>query len=171
MQSQWAHRKDERWLDSVSVCVCVCVCVCVPLARETERLREKLRERDKERGRKRERERERERGWGKKEREERRVWESTPPPPPPPQRTCHRFAPSCFFIFLRAKTNHFPANRVTVRQSVLAITCMRKGDYHGAITAADLALRIACALPPPFLLFLYWERKEVSQRREWKRKR
>ena len=27
-----------------------------------------------------------------------------------PQSTCYRFAPSCFFIFLRAKTNHFPAN-------------------------------------------------------------
>ena len=71
------------------------------------------------------------------------------------QRTCHCFSPSCFWSVLRApKTNHFPVNRVTVRQSALGFTCMRNGDYHGAIIEADLALRIACALPPPFLLWL-----------------
>ena len=63
-----------------------------------------------------------------------------------------------FHFFFRAKTNHFPANRVTVRQSALALTCKRNelpnSDYHGAIIEADLALRIACALPPPFLLWL-----------------
>ena len=98
MQSQWAHRKDEHWLDSFSVCV--------PWERETERERreerEREREREKERGeRDRARERERE---GEKEKERRERRERTP-------RTCHRFAPSCSFIFFaRAKTNHLPAN-------------------------------------------------------------
>ena len=37
------------------------------------------------------------------------------------------------------------------------LVCMRNGDYHGAITEADLALRTARvrAFPPPFLLW-YW---------------
>ena len=72
MQSQWAHRKDEHWLDSFSACVCV------PWERETERLRERETkrererekergERDRERGRERRRERERE---GREERED-----------------------------------------------------------------------------------------------------
>ena len=44
--------------------------------------------------------------------------------------------------------------RVTVHWGEAALTCMRNGDYHGAIFEADLALPIACALPPPFLLWL-----------------
>ena len=58
MQSQWAHRKDEHWLDSF-------LCVCPLTERDWEREREKGRERERERG---ERERERERG-GDRERE------------------------------------------------------------------------------------------------------
>ena len=60
-------------------------------------------------------------------------------------------------VFLRAKTNHFPANGsfdMTVHWGEAGLTCMRNGDYHGAIIEADLALPIACALPPPFLLWL-----------------
>ena len=44
--------------------------------------------------------------------------------------------------------------RVTVLWGEAGLTCMRNGDYHGAIIEADLALPIACALPPPFLLLL-----------------
>ena len=44
--------------------------------------------------------------------------------------------------------------RVTVQWGDAGLTCMRNGDYHGAIIEADLALPIACALPPPFLLRL-----------------
>ena len=110
----------------------------MPLERETEA---EIRERERKKARKRERE-----GGGGRESAERVL----------PQRTCHRFAPSCFFIFLRAKTNHIPANRVTVRQSALELTCMHNGDNHGAIIEADLALRIACALPPPFLLCFFF---------------
>ena len=44
--------------------------------------------------------------------------------------------------------------RVTVYWGDAGLTCMRNGDYHGAIIEADLALPIACALPPPFLLWL-----------------
>ena len=107
--------------------------------RERERERER-RERDRERGRERRRERERE---GREERED-------------SQDSCHRFAPSCFFIFLRAKTNHFPANGWcdSAHWGAAGLTCMRNGDYHGVIIEADLALPIACALPPPFLLWL-----------------
>ena len=43
---------------------------------------------------------------------------------------------------------------VTVLWGDAGLTCMRNGDYHGAIIEADLALPIACALPPPFLLWL-----------------
>ena len=39
--------------------------------------------------------------------------------------------------------------RVTVLWGDAGLTCMRNGDYHGAIIEADLALPIACALPPP----------------------
>ena len=81
---------------SIDSTVFLCVC---PLR---ERLREREKERERERNEERERERERERREreGEKEKERR---ERTP-------RTCHRFAPSIFFIFFRAKTNHFPAN-------------------------------------------------------------
>ena len=44
--------------------------------------------------------------------------------------------------------------RVTVHWGESGLTCMRNGDYHGAIIEADLALGIAYALPPPFLLWL-----------------
>ena len=44
--------------------------------------------------------------------------------------------------------------RVTVHWGDAGLTCMRNSDYHGAIIEADLALPIACALPPPFLLWL-----------------
>ena len=57
----------------------VFLCVCVPLERETERERKRKREKEREREREREREKRGERGL--------------------PQRTCHRFTPSCFFIF------------------------------------------------------------------------
>ena len=43
--------------------------------------------------------------------------------------------------------------RVTMHWGDAGLTCMRNSDYHGAIIEADLALPIACALPPPpFLL-------------------
>ena len=85
------------------------VFLCVSLERERLREREGKRERERERERKRgereiERGRERE-GEKEKERKERRERRERTP------RTCHRFAPSCSFIFFaRAKTNHFPAN-------------------------------------------------------------
>ena len=78
-----------------TVFLCVCVCVFLERERETEREREGETKRERERERERERkrgERDRERGRereGEKEKERR---ERTP-------RTCHRFAPSCFFIF------------------------------------------------------------------------
>ena len=43
---------------------------------------------------------------------------------------------------------------MTVHCGESGLTCMRNGDYHGAIIEADLALGIACALPPLFLLWL-----------------
>ena len=142
------------------------VFLCVSLERERLRERERREEREKDRKRgEREIERGREReGEKEKEREERR--ERTP-------RTCHRFAPSCSFIFFFARENK-PLSRqwvVTVHWGDAALTCMRNGDYHGAIIEADLALRIACALPPPFLLWLVayctfstppWSRFEAS---------
>ena len=43
---------------------------------------------------------------------------------------------------------------VTVHWGAAGLTCMRNGDYNGVSIEADLALPIACALPPPFLLWL-----------------
>ena len=114
--------------------------MCVPLERERLRERErKERERERVGGGERERERKRDRE------EEKRREEKTPQEDVPSFRT-----KLLFHFFFRAKTNPFPANRVRVRQSALGLTYMRNGDYHGAITEADLALRIACALSPPF---------------------
>ena len=130
----------------MSIDSAVFLCVTVPWQRETERERKRKRERERKRGerereivrgRERERRRERERE-GREERED-----STP-------RTCHRFAPSCFFIFLRAKTNHFPANGScdsALGRRRAHMHAQRR--LHGAIIEADLALPIACALPPP----------------------
>ena len=102
MQSQWAHRKDERWLDSFSVCVCP-----GPWERERERETESEKKEEREREREREeREREREREKERKRKREKRGEREDSQDLP----SLINFAPSCFFIFLRAKTNHFPAN-------------------------------------------------------------
>ena len=118
--------------------------MCVPLERETERLRERERETERKK-RRREKERERERERRGEEREERK--ERTPPEDLPSFRAKLLF----HFFFCARKQTTFPPiiDRVTVRQSALGLTYMRKGDYDGAIIEADLALRIACALPPP----------------------
>ena len=86
---------------SIDSTVFLCVCPLWERLRDWERERNEERERERKRG---EREIERE-GEREKERKRKRGkrGERTP-------RTCHRFAPSCFFVFLRAKTNHFPAN-------------------------------------------------------------
>ena len=109
--------------------------------REREREREKERgERDRERGREREKERKRERG----KRGERGL---------PGLAIVSRQAAFSFFC-ARKQTTFPPMGGVTVHWGVAGLTCMRNGDYHGVIIEADLALPIACALPPPFLLWL-----------------
>ena len=52
--------------------------------------------------------------------------------------------------------------RVTVHWGEAGLTCMRNGDYDGAMIEEDLALPIAGALPPPF--FYGWLRTVRFQR-------
>ena len=150
---------------SIDSTVFLCVC---PLRqrqvrdgeRERERERESLRarerkeeeERDRERergGEGRERKRKRE-GENEKEREKRGEKEDS-------SRELTILSRQVAFHDFFAR-EHKPLSRQScdpaVRQSALGITCLRNGDYHGAIIEADLALRIACALPLPLLLWL-----------------
>ena len=138
----------------MSIDTTVFLCVCPLTERETEREREKgrerKREREKERGeRDRERGKERE-GEKEKEREERRERTRLPG-----LAIVSRQAAFSFFC-ARKQTTFPPMGRVTVHWpwGEAGLACMRNGDYHGAIIEADLALPIACALPPPFLLWL-----------------
>ena len=123
----------------------VFLCVCVPWQKERdwERERERKEERERERERK-ARERDRER-----ERERRREGERGLPGLAIVSRQ------TAFPAFCVQKQTTFPPmGRVTVHWGEAGLTCMRNGDYHGAIIEADLALPIACALPPPFLLWM-----------------
>ena len=129
------------------------VFLCVSLERERERLRDWERETGRERERERERrgERDRERGRereGEKEKERREEREDSQDLP--------SFRAKLLFHFFcaRKQTTFPPMGRVTVHWGDAGLTCMRNGDHHGAIIEADLALPIACALPPPFLLWL-----------------
>ena len=52
----------------------------------------------------------------------------------------------------------------------MGFTCMRNSDQHGAIIEADIALRIACVLPPPplsFRLVEYCNRRNFRTRKNF----
>ena len=130
---------------SIDSTVFLCVCPLRERLREREKRREKRErererereERDRERGREREKERKRKRG-------ERGL---------PGLAIVSRQAAFSFFC-ARKQTTFPPMGGVTVHWGAAGLTCMRNGDYHGVIIEADLALPIASALPPPFLLWL-----------------
>ena len=129
----------------------VFLCVCVSLERETERERERETKREKER----ERERERERGEIERERERREIEREGREGREDSQDLPSFRAKLLFHFFCARKQTTFPPmGGVTVHWGAAGLTCMRNGDYHGVIIEADLALPIACALPPPFLLWL-----------------
>ena len=94
---------------------------------------------------------------------------STPNPATPLRRertprTCHRLAPSCFFIFLPAKTNHFPANGSC--DSALGRCRAHDACATATIMAPSLRQTMHCRshvrLLPPF--FYGWLRTVRFQR-------
>ena len=61
---------------------------------------------------------------------------------------------AAFSLFRENKQLFCQSCDMTVRQSALALTCMRNGDYHGAIIEADLCTADRVCASSPFLLWL-----------------